>query len=116
MRHLLTHAPQRLAHRFQKRTHPQDGIAQGLAAQLNPVLLLQDARGERLDGIIVQHGYSGLRDDRTHIHIFGDEVNCAARQLDACLQRLRLWAGRHAASECWEQRGMRRRVNGHYAV
>ena len=67
------------------------------------MLLCENAGGERLHGIVVQHRHGGLHDDGAGVQVFVDEVDGAAGDFDAVLQRLVL---RVQAGEGGQQRRM----------
>ncbi len=54
------------------------------------MLLFEDAGGECLHGITVEHGHDGLANDWPGIDAFIHHVNGAARKLYTCLERLLL--------------------------
>src|SRR5262249_38686872 len=57
---------------------------------IDPVFFREDACRECVDGIVVFHGDGGLNDDRAGIEVFIDEVDGAAGDAHAVIERLAL--------------------------
>ncbi len=76
---------------------PRDGL------RIGKVLLLQDARGERVRVIVIQHGHGALEDDDAVIEVLIDEMDGAAGDGAAVLEGLHL---RVKTGKCRQQRRM----------
>src|SRR5215469_15023924 len=68
------------------------------------VLFDLDACVQRLHGVVRQHGYSGLQEDRAGVDVVGDDVDGAAGDPDAVCKRA--LHGVHASREGGQQRGV----------
>src|SRR5207245_11375651 len=55
---------------------------------VNAVLLFQDAVGQRLECIVIEHRHCRLRDDGAGVEVFIHDVHCAAAPFHPVLQRL----------------------------
>src|SRR5580704_1415143 len=65
--------------------------------RVDDVLLSENARGQRIDRIIIEHRYGGLDQDRAGVQKFIDEVNGAASDFYTMIEGLTLcveaWKG-----------------------
>ena len=61
--------------------------------RIDAVLLLQDSRGERFRCVFIQNRDNGLADDGAGVHAFIYDVNRAAGEFHAVIQRLFLRVG-----------------------
>src|SRR5207245_252617 len=71
--------------------------------RVDPMLLDQDASGQRLLRVGRLHRYRSLQDDRPRVYPFVDEVDRGAGDPDAVVESLPLSV---QSGERWQQRGM----------
>ena len=58
--------------------------------RVGDVLLPQDARGQRVLGVVVEHRHGALHDDGARVEFLGDQVHGHAAHLAPCVERLAL--------------------------